>query len=118
LLGVLVFGASVSEMFIRDKYGQSAMGKLTISEVAWPFPVVILWGCLGATIGAGMQSLTGAPRLLQAIASGTFLRFLVLSFSAVNSITAGQERIRTVPHIRFGPMPKRTVWSVPKRFSK
>ncbi|KAK6016360.1 hypothetical protein OSTOST_18157 [Ostertagia ostertagi] len=71
LVGVLVFGASVSEMFIRDKYGQAAESRLTISEIAWPFPIVILFGCLGATIGAGMQSLTGAPRLLQAIASGT-----------------------------------------------
>ncbi|CAJ0601996.1 unnamed protein product [Cylicocyclus nassatus] len=74
--GVIVFGSSVSEMFIRDKYGQSGMGKLTISEIAWPFPTVILWGCLGATIGAGMQSLTGAPRLLQAIASDDVIPFL------------------------------------------
>ncbi|KAE9421443.1 hypothetical protein Angca_002249, partial [Angiostrongylus cantonensis] len=76
LMGVVIFGASVSEMFIRDKYGQSGMGKLTISEIAWPLPNVILWGCLGATIGAGMQSLTGAPRLLQAIASDDVIPFL------------------------------------------
>nr|CDJ86943.1 Amino acid permease-associated region domain containing protein [Haemonchus contortus] len=76
LVGVMVFGASVSEMFIRDKYGQSAMSKLTISEIAWPFPIVILFGCLGATIGAGMQSLTGAPRLLQAIAFDDVIPFL------------------------------------------
>ncbi|KAK6054936.1 hypothetical protein COOONC_07561, partial [Cooperia oncophora] len=63
-------------MFIRDKYGQSAMSKLTISEIAWPNPMVILFGCLGATIGAGMQSLTGAPRLLQAIASDDVIPFL------------------------------------------
>ncbi|KHJ92101.1 hypothetical protein OESDEN_08019 [Oesophagostomum dentatum] len=78
LCGVLIFGSSISEMFIRDKYGVSGMGKLTISEIAWPFPMVILFGCLGATIGAGMQSLTGAPRLLQAIASDDVIPFLTV----------------------------------------
>uniref|UniRef100_A0A1I7XCT0 Solute carrier family 12 member 9 n=1 Tax=Heterorhabditis bacteriophora TaxID=37862 RepID=A0A1I7XCT0_HETBA len=76
LTGVIIFGSSVSEMFIRDKYGQSAMAKLIISEIAWPVPIIILVGCLGATIGAGMQSLTGAPRLLQAIASDDVIPFL------------------------------------------
>ncbi|ETN76026.1 hypothetical protein NECAME_03592 [Necator americanus] len=75
-------------MFIRDKYGQSAMGKLTISEIAWPFPIVILFGCLGATIGAGMQSLTGAPRLLQAIASGELPASLDIYFACRAKETA------------------------------
>ncbi|CAL2039991.1 unnamed protein product [Caenorhabditis brenneri] len=76
LIGVVLFGASVSEMFIRDKYGRSAMGKLIISEISWPFPQVILFGCFMSTAGAGMQSLTGAPRLLQAIAADDVLPFL------------------------------------------
>ncbi|CAO4373486.1 unnamed protein product [Caenorhabditis nigoni] len=76
LLGVVLFGASVSEMFIRDKYGRSAMGKLIISEISWPFPQVILFGCFMSTAGAGMQSLTGAPRLLQAIAADDVIPFL------------------------------------------
>ncbi|CAD6191860.1 unnamed protein product [Caenorhabditis auriculariae] len=76
LTGVVLFGSTVSEMFIRDKYGRSAMGKLIISEVAYPFPFVILVGCFMSTIGAGMQSLTGAPRLLQAIAADDVLPFL------------------------------------------
>lgn len=29
-------------MYIRDKFGQSAMGKLVIAELAVPFPIVIL----------------------------------------------------------------------------
>jgi potassium/chloride transporter 4/5/6 len=33
-------------------------------------------GCFLSTIGAGMQSLTGAPRLLQAIASDDVIPFL------------------------------------------
>ncbi|KAK6111386.1 Amino acid permease family protein [Brugia pahangi] len=76
LSGVILFGASVSEMFIRDKFGQSAMSKLVIAELAIPHPTVILIGCFLSTVGAGMQSLTGAPRLLQAIASDNVIPFL------------------------------------------
>uniref|UniRef100_A0A1I8EM17 Amino acid permease n=1 Tax=Wuchereria bancrofti TaxID=6293 RepID=A0A1I8EM17_WUCBA len=76
LSGVILFGASVSEMFIRDKFGQSAMSKLVIAELAVPHPTVILIGCFLSTVGAGMQSLTGAPRLLQAIASDDVIPFL------------------------------------------
>lgn len=42
LSGVILFGASVSEMFIRDKFGQSAMSKLVIAELAVPHPTIIL----------------------------------------------------------------------------
>uniref|UniRef100_A0A0R3S7I8 AA_permease domain-containing protein n=1 Tax=Elaeophora elaphi TaxID=1147741 RepID=A0A0R3S7I8_9BILA len=63
-------------MFIRDKFGQSAMSKLVIAELAVPYPTVILVGCFLSTVGAGMQSLTGAPRLLQAIASDDVIPFL------------------------------------------
>jgi potassium/chloride transporter 4/5/6 len=66
--GAILFGSSVHEMFLRDKFGASAYGRLSIAELAVPHPTVILVGCLMSTIGAGMQSLTGAPRLLQAIA--------------------------------------------------
>ncbi|MFH4981399.1 hypothetical protein AB6A40_008108 [Gnathostoma spinigerum] len=76
LSGVIFFGASVSEMFIRDKFGQSAMNKLVIAQLAVPHPTVILIGCFLSTVGAGMQSLTGAPRLLQAIASDDIIPFL------------------------------------------
>ncbi|VDM95879.1 unnamed protein product [Thelazia callipaeda] len=73
LSGVIIFGASISEMFIRDKFGQSAMNKLVIAELAVPYPTI---GCFLSTVGAGMQSLTGAPRLLQAIASDNVVPFL------------------------------------------
>lgn len=63
-------------MFIRDKFGQSAMGKLVIAEIAVPIPFVILIGCFLSTVGAGLQSLTGAPRLLQAIAADEVVPFL------------------------------------------
>ncbi|VDN59789.1 unnamed protein product [Dracunculus medinensis] len=65
-----------NKMFIRDKFGQSAMSKLVIAELAVPHPTIILIGCFLSTVGAGMQSLTGAPRLLQAIASDDVIPFL------------------------------------------
>jgi potassium/chloride transporter 4/5/6 len=51
LSGTILFGCSVAEMFIRDKFGQSAMGKLVIAELAVPFPILILIGCCASTIG-------------------------------------------------------------------
>lgn len=59
LFGVVLFGACLHPMFIRDKFGDSAYGKLAIAELAEPHPLAILIGCLLSTIGAGMQSLTG-----------------------------------------------------------
>jgi potassium/chloride transporter 4/5/6 len=76
LTGAVLFGSSVAEMFIRDKFGQSAMGKLIIAELAVPHRLLILIGCCSSTIGAGMQSLTGAPRLLQAISADDVIPFL------------------------------------------
>ncbi|CAD5235712.1 unnamed protein product [Bursaphelenchus xylophilus] len=67
---------TVSEMFIRDKHGESEMGKMIVAELTVPAPIVILIGCLASTIGSGMQSLTGAPRILQAIASDEVILFL------------------------------------------
>ncbi|KAL3114260.1 hypothetical protein niasHT_014104 [Heterodera trifolii] len=76
MAGAVLFGSSVAEMFIRDKFGQSAMGRLVIAELAIPNPLFILIGCCSSTIGAGMQSLTGAPRLLQAISADDVIPFL------------------------------------------
>lgn len=76
LCGAVLFGASVREMYLRDKFGQSAMGRLVIAELAVPAPLLILIGCFLSTIGAGLQSLTGAPRLLQAISADDVIPFL------------------------------------------
>uniref|UniRef100_A0A3Q3DQT9 Amino acid permease/ SLC12A domain-containing protein n=1 Tax=Hippocampus comes TaxID=109280 RepID=A0A3Q3DQT9_HIPCM len=43
---------------------------------AWPTPWVIVVGSFFSTCGAGLQSLTGAPRLLQAIAKDNIIPFL------------------------------------------
>jgi solute carrier family 12 (potassium/chloride transporter), member 4/6 len=49
---------------------------LVVANIAWPNEWVILIGSFLSTLGAGLQSLTGAPRLLQAIAKDGIIPFL------------------------------------------
>lgn len=58
------------------RFGQSIGGKLVVANIAWPNQWVILIGSFLSTLGAGLQSLTGAPRLLQAIAKDGIIPFL------------------------------------------
>jgi len=46
---------------------------LLSATVAWPHPIVVRVGIVLSTLGAGLQSLTGAPRLLQAIANDNLI---------------------------------------------
>lgn len=62
--------------FCCRRFGQSIGGKLVVANVAWPNQWVILIGSFLSTLGAGLQSLTGAPRLLQAIAKDGIIPFL------------------------------------------
>lgn len=48
-----------------SRFGQSIGGRLVVANMAWPNEWVILIGSFLSTLGAGLQSLTGAPRLLQ-----------------------------------------------------
>ncbi|KAJ8918735.1 hypothetical protein NQ315_015055 [Exocentrus adspersus] len=57
-------------------FGSSIGGKLVVANIAWPNQWVILIGSFLSTLGAGLQSLTGAPRLLQAIAKDGIIPFL------------------------------------------
>lgn len=72
---VLFFGGSVAGFVLRDQFGD-AIGGLVVAELAWPTKWIILIGALLSTVGAGLQSLTGAPRLLQAIAKDDLIFFL------------------------------------------
>uniref|UniRef100_A0A674MTB0 Solute carrier family 12 member 5a n=1 Tax=Takifugu rubripes TaxID=31033 RepID=A0A674MTB0_TAKRU len=65
---VFLFGACIEGVVLRDKFGEGVHGNLVIGTLAWPSPWVIVIGSFFSTCGAGLQSLTGAPRLLQAIA--------------------------------------------------
>ncbi|XP_048490561.1 cation-chloride cotransporter 1 isoform X2 [Beta vulgaris subsp. vulgaris] len=69
LISVLLFGAfATREKLLTDR--------LLTATVAWPFPVIIYVGIILSTLGAALQSLTGAPRLLAAIANDDILPVL------------------------------------------
>uniref|UniRef100_A0A673GU29 Solute carrier family 12 member 7-like n=1 Tax=Sinocyclocheilus rhinocerous TaxID=307959 RepID=A0A673GU29_9TELE len=57
-------------------YGESVRGTLVVATLAWPSSWVIVIGSFFSCCGAGLQSLTGAPRILQAIARDGIMPFL------------------------------------------
>uniref|UniRef100_A0A4W6ELG1 Solute carrier family 12 member 5b n=1 Tax=Lates calcarifer TaxID=8187 RepID=A0A4W6ELG1_LATCA len=73
---VVLFGACIEGVVLRDKFGEGVNGNLVIGTLAWPSPWVIVFGSFFSTCGAGLQSLTGAPRLLQAISRDGIIPFL------------------------------------------
>ncbi|XP_051917386.1 solute carrier family 12 member 6-like isoform X2 [Hippocampus zosterae] len=76
LSSIILFGACIDGVVLRDKFGDSIQGNLVVGTLAWPTPWVIVVGSFFSTCGAGLQSLTGAPRLLQAIAKDNIIPFL------------------------------------------
>ncbi|XP_072139566.1 solute carrier family 12 member 7-like isoform X2 [Mobula birostris] len=76
LSSIILFGACIEGVLLRDKFGESVNGNLVIGILAWPSPWVIVIGSFFSTCGAGLQSLTGAPRLMQAIARDGIVPFL------------------------------------------
>ncbi|XP_016537056.1 solute carrier family 12 member 7-like isoform X2 [Poecilia formosa] len=73
---VFLFGACIEGVVLRDKFGFSVKTMPVIGVLAWPSPWVIVIGSFFSCCGAGLQSLTGAPRLLQAIARDGIIPFL------------------------------------------
>ncbi|XP_034559352.1 solute carrier family 12 member 7-like [Notolabrus celidotus] len=73
---VVMFGACIEGVVLRDKFGFSVKKTPVIGVLAWPSPWVIVIGSFFSCCGAGLQSLTGAPRLLQAIARDGIIPFL------------------------------------------
>uniref|UniRef100_H3CLG6 Solute carrier family 12 member 7a n=1 Tax=Tetraodon nigroviridis TaxID=99883 RepID=H3CLG6_TETNG len=73
---VVFFGACIEGVVLRDKFGFSVKRSPVIGILAWPSPWVIVIGSFFSSCGAGLQSLTGAPRLLQAIARDGIIPFL------------------------------------------
>ncbi len=76
LSNVVVFAACIDGLLLRDKFGDSIDKQLVVSLLAWPNKWIILVGAFASTIGAALQSLTGAPRLLQAVAKDEIIPFL------------------------------------------
>ncbi|XP_062404559.1 solute carrier family 12 member 4 isoform X2 [Sardina pilchardus] len=73
---VVLFGACIEGAVLRDKFGDAVSKNLVVGTLSWPSPWVIVVGSFFSTVGAGLQSLTGAPRLLQAIAKDNIVPFL------------------------------------------
>jgi len=69
LVFVWLFGYAVNRGVLYDK-------QLVVALVAWPSVTVVKIGIVCSTVGAALQSLTGAPRLLYAIAKDGTLPFL------------------------------------------
>ncbi|XP_077569610.1 solute carrier family 12 member 4 [Stigmatopora nigra] len=76
LSSVILFGACVEGVVLRDKFGDAVRNNLVVGTLSWPSPWVIVIGSFFSTVGAGLQTLTGAPRLLQAIAKDNIIPFL------------------------------------------
>ncbi|XP_030650009.1 solute carrier family 12 member 4 isoform X1 [Chanos chanos] len=76
LSSVVLFGACIEGVVLRDKFGDAVRKNLVVGTLSWPSPWVIVIGSFFSTVGAGLQSLTGAPRLLQAIAKDNIIPFL------------------------------------------
>ncbi|KAM4592864.1 solute carrier family 12 member 4 [Odontesthes bonariensis] len=76
LSSVVLFGSCIEGVVLRDKFGVAVQKNLVVGTLSWPSPWVIVIGSFFSTVGAGLQSLTGAPRLLQAIAKDNIIPFL------------------------------------------
>uniref|UniRef100_A0A8C6UWW5 Solute carrier family 12 member 4 n=1 Tax=Neogobius melanostomus TaxID=47308 RepID=A0A8C6UWW5_9GOBI len=70
------FVSCIEGVVLRDKFGDAVHNNLVVGTLAWPSPWVIVIGSFFSTIGAGLQTVTGAPRLLQAIAKDNIIPFL------------------------------------------
>ncbi|KAJ3218425.1 hypothetical protein HK099_005078 [Clydaea vesicula] len=70
---IMLFGTVISGTLLRTKIPESG---LLISSVAWPSPWVTLIGCVFASLGAALQCLVSAPRLVQAVAQDNIIPIL------------------------------------------
>eukprot|EP00731_Ephydatia_muelleri_P026279 Em0018g379a len=71
---VLIFGGTMDGFYLRDQLGDSA--SLPIAMLAWPTKWVVLIGAFVASASCALQSLTSAPRVLQAIANDNLIPVL------------------------------------------
>lgn len=76
LILVLLYGSTVDGLVLGDKFGASLGGNLIAALLCWPSPWVVLVGAFASSVGAALQCLTSAPRLLQAIARDDIIPFL------------------------------------------
>lgn len=95
--GGIAHPVSPVPLLLHSRFGEAVSGNLVVGTLAWPSPWVIVIGSFFSTCGAGLQSLTGAPRLLQAISRDGIVPFL--------QVSGGQSVERTVPPYTSQPDP-------------
>lgn len=102
--GGVAHPASPVPLLLYSRFGEAVNGNLVVGTLAWPSPWVIVIGSFFSTCGAGLQSLTGAPRLLQAISRDGIVPFLQVS---------GGRSVRTTGcflHQPARPLPREATW--------
>ena len=72
---VLLFGTVCTGVFLRTKLPPNG---LHVAIVSWPHPMVTLIGVLLSSVGAALQCLVSAPRLLQAVAKDDVIPILAV----------------------------------------
>ncbi|XP_052817095.1 solute carrier family 12 member 7-like [Mya arenaria] len=72
----LGFASCIEGDLLRDKLGESLGGGMVVAYIAWPTKWMVLIGAFLSTIGAGLQSINTAPRLLYAISKDGIVPFL------------------------------------------
>lgn len=96
---VWAFGTTIDREFLYER-------KLAVALVAWPSVTVVKIGIILSSVGAALQSLTGAPRLLYAIASDGTMPILSRIFVPSSAKASDDDDGRATP--RRGPFtPKR-----------
>lgn len=82
---VWLFGSTISrEALLNDK--------LIVTSVAWPAGIVVRVGIVMSSVGAALQCMAGAPRLLSAIASDDCIGFL----KCLKPATASANPVRAI----------------------
>lgn len=90
------------------RFGYSIKKNPVIGILAWPSPWVIVIGSFFSCCGAGLQSLTGAPRLLQAIARDGIIPFFQVSVGQILVFPV----LLTALHARIKHQPNTEWWLV------
>lgn len=107
VLFIWLFALFVDNQTLKDN-------KLVVSTVAWPHPIVVALGIVMSSVGAALQSLTGAPQLLAGIIDDgivPFLDFLKPASTVEATAEAAADGDGTVEdETHAARMPTRELW--------
>lgn len=113
VLSGLICGTKPQVMLVPYRFGEAVNGNLVVGTLAWPSPWVIVIGSFFSTCGAGLQSLTGAPRLLQAISRDGIVPFLRVGIPPSLALPALSAHCGRGSHQHGRPVGTRAASSLP-----